>query len=42
MAPEWRERMDTVEGLDAAIRKRFRDVESSIRGTVALFEARAN
>jgi hypothetical protein len=33
---------DTVEGLDAAIRKRFRDVEVSIRGTVALFEARAN
>jgi hypothetical protein len=33
---------DTVEGLDAALRKRFRDVEVSSRGNVALFEARAN
>ena len=33
---------DTVEDLHAALRKRFRDVEVTITGTVALFEARAN
>jgi ubiquinone/menaquinone biosynthesis C-methylase UbiE len=33
---------DTLEGLDAALRKRFRDVKVQSRGTVALFEARAN
>ncbi|MEO8179503.1 MAG: class I SAM-dependent methyltransferase [Deltaproteobacteria bacterium] len=33
---------DTVEGLDAALRKRFRDIEVTVKGTVALFEARAN
>ena len=32
---------DTVEDLDAALRKQFRDVEIRILGTVALFEARA-
>jgi hypothetical protein len=32
---------DAVEALDAALRKRFRDVEVSLRGTVALFEAQA-
>jgi hypothetical protein len=32
---------DTVEALNAALRKRFRDVEVSLKGTVALFEAQA-
>jgi hypothetical protein len=32
---------DTLEGLDAALRRRFRDVQVESRGTVALFEARA-
>jgi hypothetical protein len=32
---------DGVEALDAALRKRFRDVEVRLRGTVALFEAQA-
>ena len=31
-----------AQGLDAALRKRFRDVKVQSRGTVALFEARAN
>lgn len=30
---------DAVETLDAALRKRFRDVVVNVRGTVALFEA---
>ena len=30
---------DAVEALDTALRKRFRDVEIGLRGTVALFEA---
>jgi SAM-dependent methyltransferase len=33
---------DTLEGLDAALRTRFRDVNVQSRGTVALFEARAH
>jgi len=33
---------DTAEDLEAALRKRFRDVELSISGTVVLFEARTN
>lgn len=32
---------DTVEDLDAALRKRFRNVKVDVTGTVALFEARA-
>lgn len=32
---------DTVEDLHAALCRRFRDVEVNLRGTVALFEARA-
>lgn len=32
---------DTAEDLEAALRQRFRNVSVSIRGTVALFEARA-
>jgi hypothetical protein len=32
---------DAVETLDAALRKRFRDVVTTLRGTVALFEAHA-
>jgi hypothetical protein len=32
---------DTLEDLDAALRKRFRDVKVESRGTVALFEANA-
>jgi hypothetical protein len=32
---------DTVEDLDAALRARFRDVRVTVRGTVALFEAKA-
>jgi SAM-dependent methyltransferase len=33
---------DTVEDLEAALRKRFRDVRIDRKGTVALFEARAD
>jgi hypothetical protein len=33
---------DTVEDLDAALHKRFRDVHIRLVGAVALFEARAN
>jgi hypothetical protein len=33
---------DTLEDLDAALRRRFRDVRVESRGTVALFEARAH
>jgi len=32
---------DTLEDLDAALRQRFRDVKVTVRGTVALFEAKA-
>jgi hypothetical protein len=32
---------DIVEDLDAALRERFRDVAVTVKGTVALFEARA-
>jgi hypothetical protein len=33
---------DTVEDLDVALRKRFQDTKIAVKGTVALFEARAN
>jgi hypothetical protein len=33
---------DTVEDLEAALRKRFREITVAVKGTVALFEARAN
>jgi hypothetical protein len=32
---------DTLEDLEAALHKRFRDVKVTVRGTVALFEAKA-